>query len=55
MLDVIDDGYLGIARKDKVTMHRVDGEILQNSSLRGIQALRNYGATIHASCARRMP
>jgi hypothetical protein len=55
MFDMVYDGYLGIAGEDEVAVHRVDGKVFRDSILSSGQALRNYGAAVHSSCARRVP
>jgi hypothetical protein len=54
-LDMIYDGDLGVASKDKVAVHAVHEEVVRYGSLSGGQALRDHGAAVDAARTGGMP
>ncbi len=49
VLDVVEDGDLGVAGEDEVAVHRVDGEGRGHSALCRGEALRYDGAAVDAT------
>lgn len=54
-LYVVDDWYLGIASKDKIAMHRVNGEVRLHSFLCRCETLSDDCASIHPPGSRWVP
>lgn len=54
-LNGIYDRDIGIAGEHKIAMHRVNEEIVSNGMLGSFETLRNDGAAVNTSSARRMP